>query len=62
MKSTNLFTTREAAKRLNYSIDNIYRLTLSGKLTPTKMLGRSFFTDEELTRYESTRKTRANAE
>lgn len=55
MKST-VYTTKEAAARLGYSLDNIYKLTIKGDLIPFKMFGRSMFTDEELTRFEEARK------
>ena len=56
MEEKKYFTTKEAADRLNYSIENVYRLTFAGRLVPKKMYNRNFYTDEELTRFENERK------
>ena len=58
MEEKKYFTTKEAADRLNYSIENVYRLTFAGRLVPKKMYNRNFYTDEELTRFENERKLR----
>lgn len=56
------YTTKEAAARLGYSLENIYRLTIKGDLKPFKMFGRSMFSDEELTRFEQNRESKRNKE
>ena len=51
VKNSTVYTTKEAASRLGYSLENIYRLTIKGDLKPFKMFGRSMFSDDELTRF-----------
>jgi predicted site-specific integrase-resolvase len=50
--SSIIYTTKEAAQRLGYSIDNINRLVFSGKLIPQKFFGKNIFTEDEIQRFE----------
>lgn len=60
VKNSTVYTTKEAADRLGYSIDNIYKLIIKGDLKPFKIFGRSIFSDEELTRFEQNRELKRN--
>ncbi|HOS91648.1 MAG TPA: helix-turn-helix domain-containing protein [Prolixibacteraceae bacterium] len=60
VKNSTVYTTKEAASRLGYSLENIYRLTIKGDLKPFKMFGRSMFSDDELTRFEQIRELKRN--
>lgn len=59
-KNATMYTTREAAIRLGYSMENVYRLVIFGKLIPEKIYGRNLFTEEELTRFEELRDCKRN--
>lgn len=56
--NSTMYTTREAALRLGYSMENIYRLVIFGKLIPEKIYGRNLFTEEELIRFENLRNSK----
>jgi excisionase family DNA binding protein len=60
MKTKHFLTSKEAAKKLGYSLSNINYLIQDGKLFPTKVYGRNLFTEDELKRFESLQSTKRN--